>query len=184
MPETQNLAPPTKNTDELPDLGPAQPEPPKPPTPKTEPLPQTPAPQITAPPVSTSTIQTDQGENNSGMGSGSDVPPGVDGWGWGPFFFTGIWGIFNNVWISLLAWIPIGPIGIIMAIVLGINGRKWAWQKKKWDSVEQFNEVQRKWSKAGVIIGILFLLAWLAIFFVVFVVALTQPGGIEYNSSY
>lgn len=198
MPDTQNpQVPVAKDTNEPPDMSPPQPDPPASaaPDPSTKtpvvpsdpvsvpPTPTTP-PQVPASPVSSSEAPTNSGQNTSGMGSGSEVPPGVDGWGWGPFFFTGLWGIFNNVWISLIAWIPIGPIGLIMAVVLGINGRKWAWQKKKWDSVEQFKEVQRKWSKAGVIIGVLFLLAWLAIFFLVFVVALTQPGGIEYNSSY
>ena len=204
MPDTRNpQVPIAKDPNDLPDMSPPQPEPPAsaasdpstktpvvpssdpvpvPPTPTTPP--QESPPQVPASTLSSSEQSINPGENTSGMGSGSEVPPGVDGWGWGPFFFTGIWGIFNNVWIALLAWIPIFPVGLIMAIVLGSNGRKWAWQKKKWRSVEHFNEVQHQWSRAGVIIGVLVLLAWLAIFFLVFVVVLTQPGGIEYYSNY
>jgi hypothetical protein len=48
------------------------------------------------------------------------------------------------VWIALLALVPFA--GFIMAIVLGIKGREWAWKNKKWDSVEHFNRVQRRWS--------------------------------------
>ena len=138
--------------------------------------PQESLPQVPASPVSSSEAPTNSGQNTSGMGSGSEVPHGVDGWGWGPFFLTWIWGIFNGVWISLIVLIPIGPIGIIMAIVLGINGRKWAWQKKKWASVEQFNETQHNWSRAGVFIGILYLLAILSIIAVIVVVAVNPVG--------
>src|SRR3989344_4337531 len=60
------------------------------------------------------------GQNTSGTGSGAVIPPGVDGWGWGPFFLTWIWGVFNSVWLSLLVFIPIPVLGLIMAIVLGI----------------------------------------------------------------
>ena len=33
-----------------------------------------------------------------------------------------------------------------MAIILGIKGRQWAWQNKKWESVEHFQKTQKKWS--------------------------------------
>ena len=149
---------------------------PVPPTPTTPP--QESPPQVPASTLSSSEQSINPGENTSGMGSGSEVPPGVDGWGWGPFFFTGIWGIFNNVWISLIAWIPIFPVGLIMVIVLGINGRKWAWQKKKWDSVEQFNKTQRKWSIAGIwVFGISLIL--IPIFVWTSIVAINPAGRIS-----
>ncbi|MBS7532015.1 DUF2628 domain-containing protein [Hazenella sp. IB182353] len=34
------------------------------------------------------------------------VPVEVQGWNWGAFFFTWIWGITHGVWISLLTLIP------------------------------------------------------------------------------
>ena len=53
-----------------------------------------------------------------------------------------------------------------MIFVLGAKGREWAWKNKKWDSVEHFNRVQRKWSLWGiwlVVIGfVLALLVFLA----------------------
>lgn len=90
----------------------------------------------------------EEGENTSGMGKYHPVPPGVAGWSWGAFTLNWIWAIGNSTWIGLLALIPY--VGFIMAIVLGINGRTWAWQNKRWDSVEHFQSVQRRWSQWGV----------------------------------
>lgn len=83
-------------------------------------------------------------ENTSGMGKGVEIPEGVKGWSWGAFMFNWIWAIGNKTWIGLFAFVPY--IGFIMAIILGIKGRQWAWQNKKWDSVEHFQKVQRRWS--------------------------------------
>jgi serine/threonine-protein kinase len=37
-----------------------------------------------------------------------------------------------------------------MAIILGIKGNEWAWQSKKWDSIEQFQRKQRIWLYWGI----------------------------------
>ncbi|WP_374355780.1 hypothetical protein [Chitinimonas sp.] len=85
-----------------------------------------------------------EGENNSGGGKGTVPPPGVAGWGWGPFLWNWIWAIGNKTWIGLLCLIPY--VGFVVSIYLGIKGRELAWQNKRWDSVEHFNRVQRKWT--------------------------------------
>ncbi len=77
-----------------------------------------------------------------------DIPDGVRGWSWGAFLLNWIWAIGNKTWIGLIALVPY--VGFIMAIVLGIKGREWAWKNKEWESVEHFNRVQRKWSAWGV----------------------------------
>lgn len=93
--------------------------------------------------------------------SSGHIPPGVKGWSWGAFLLNWIWAIGNRTWIGLLVLIPY--VGFIMAIILGIYGREWAWKNGQWDSVEHFNRVQRKWSLWGVwIIVIVFVLAILA----------------------
>ena len=79
----------------------------------------------------------------------SDIPDGVKGFSWGALFLNWIWAIGNKTWIGLLCFVPY--LGFIMAIVLGFKGREWAWKNKEWESVEQFNRVQRKWSIAGII---------------------------------
>jgi hypothetical protein len=82
------------------------------------------------------------------MGKFYPVPPDVAGWSWGAFFLSWIWAIGNRTWIGLLALVPY--LGLIVAVVLGIKGREWAWQNKRWDSVEHFRRVQRTWSIWGV----------------------------------
>ncbi len=63
---------------------------------------------------------------------------------------TWIWGIGNKVWLALLALIPIPIAGLAVAIVLGVKGNEWAWQSKKWDSIEQFRRTQRTWMYWGI----------------------------------
>lgn len=84
------------------------------------------------------------GGNSSGQGKDAVIPDGVKGWSFGAFLLNWIWSLGNKTWIGLLTLVPF--VGFIMAIVLGIKGREWAWQNKKWDSVEHFNSVQKKWS--------------------------------------
>lgn len=87
--------------------------------------------------------------NTSGMGKNSTVPEEIKGWSWGGFILSWIWSIGNNTPVGLLALIPY--VGFFMCFVLGFKGREWAWRNKRWESVEQFNEVQRKWAIASVI---------------------------------
>lgn len=89
------------------------------------------------------------------------VPDGVRGWSWGAFLLSGFWSIGNRTWIGLLAFIPY--LGIIMAIILGIKGREWAWKNRQWQSLEEFNRVQRRWSVAGLVLtGIVMVIAIIA----------------------
>lgn len=91
-----------------------------------------------------------EAENNSGQGAVEHIPEGVKGWSWGAFLLNWIWAIGNKTWIGLLAFLPY--VGFIFAIILGIKGRQWAWQNKRWKSVEHFQGVQRKWSFWGVLL--------------------------------
>lgn len=103
--------------------------------------------------------------NNSGQGKDSPVLDIVaNRFNWGAFLLTWIWGLGNRAYITLLvfvgtvlSFIPfIGwlvPLGL--GIWFGIKGNTWAWQNKKWQSVEHFHAVQRKWALAGVIVLIL-----------------------------
>jgi hypothetical protein len=88
--------------------------------------------------------------NSSGSGKDAVLPDGISGWSWGAFFLNWIWAAFNRTYIGLLALVPY--VGFIMAIVLGVKGREWAWKNKRWESVEHFNAVQRRWSFWGVVL--------------------------------
>ena len=86
-------------------------------------------------------------ENTSGQGKLAVVPKEIRGWNWGAFLLTWIWGLCHNVWIALSALIPY--IGVIMAFVLGAKGTEWAWQNKRWDSIDHFKRTQRTWAYWG-----------------------------------
>lgn len=75
-------------------------------------------------------------------------PDAPRGWNWGAFFFSWIWGIFNKVWISLLAFVP--GVGIIMPFVLGFKGTEWAWKASGGTkTVDEFRTNQHRWAVAG-----------------------------------
>jgi len=80
------------------------------------------------------------------------IPPEIRGWNWGAFLLNWIWGIGNNTFIALLTFIPV--FGLIMPFVLGAKGNVWAWRNGRWDSVEHFRRVQRRWAISGAIIYI------------------------------
>lgn len=80
----------------------------------------------------------------AGQAASAPIPDGVRGWSWGAFLSNWLWAVFNGVWIGLLALVPV--VNIAMVFVLGFKGREWAWRAKRWDSVEHFQRVQRRWS--------------------------------------
>jgi len=88
--------------------------------------------------------------NTSGQGTSAVVPPELAGWNWGAFLLTWIWGIGNGVWLALLALVPIPLVGLAVAILLGVKGNEWAWQSKKWESIERFRRTQRIWLYWGI----------------------------------
>lgn len=99
-------------------------------------------------------------ENTSGKGKTAAVPDEVKRWNWGAFLLHWIWGYGNKTYISLLSLIPV--VTIVMMFVLGAKGSRWAWQNREWDSIEQFQRVQRKWTLWGIflwLINIFFLVA-------------------------
>jgi hypothetical protein len=80
------------------------------------------------------------------------IPAEIKCWNWGAFLLNWIWGIGNNTYIALLALIPF--VGFIMLFVLGAKGSAWAWRNGRWDSVEHFKRVQRRWAIWGLVIWI------------------------------
>ena len=83
--------------------------------------------------------------NTSGQGPASIVPPEIDRWNWGAMCLNWIWGLGNKTYIALLMFVPL--VNVAMPFVLGAKGSAWAWRNKRWESVEQFQTTQRKWTK-------------------------------------
>jgi hypothetical protein len=130
------------------------PEPVAPPMPAAEPV----APSMAAAPVTPPTPPVVP--NNSGMGSGTEVPAEIrNKWNWGAFGFNWIWGIGNNTWIALLMFVPVA--NLVMLILLGVKGNEWAWQNKHWESLEEFKRVQHLWAKVWVILLIVSVILWI-----------------------
>lgn len=90
------------------------------------------------------------------------IPPGVRGWSWGAFLLNVIWAIGNRTWIGLLMFVPY--VCFVMPFVLGFNGREWAWKNRRWESIEQFNRVQREWTQTGIGIAcIIIVMAYISV---------------------
>jgi len=120
-------------------------------------------------------------ENTSGQGSNAVVPREIQGWNWGAFLLTWIWGLGNNVLLALLTLVPI--VGLVMWIMLGVKGSEWAWQQKRWDNVEHFRRVQRTWAKWGVIVLLVtFALAAVLVALILFVVTTAMKGSEPYRA--
>ena len=104
-------------------------------------------------------------ENTSGQGRRSVIPDEIRGWNWGAFLLNWIWGLGNATYIALLMFVPL--VNLVMPFVLGIKGNTWAWQNRKWQSVEAFKREQRTWSWIAIALyvgGIAFITA--LIFFI------------------
>ena len=87
-------------------------------------------------------------DKRSGMGKASEIPKELHGWNWGAFGLQWIWGGYFRVWKAFWMFVPI--VNILWLIVLGIRGNKWAWQARKWKSVEDFLRIQHKWRIWGI----------------------------------
>ena len=102
-------------------------------------------------------------ENNSGNGSLIVVSEEISKkFNWGAFLLSWIWGIGNKTWITLII-LPVNYIPYIghlialgLQIWFGIKGNEWAWQNKKFESVEQFHSNQKKWAIIGIIVTIIY----------------------------
>lgn len=96
--------------------------------------------------------------------------PNLRRWNWGAFAFGLIWVIGMRLWVwvaALLVLFVIGIIpaikpftsliGIIVAIYLGLNGTRLAWQSpgRHWENAEQFERTQNVWRTWGIAILVL-----------------------------
>jgi hypothetical protein len=87
------------------------------------------------------------GMNDSGTGAAAVLPPQLRGFNWGALWLSWIWAIGNSTWIGLLALIPC--VNLVMMVVLGVKGNEWAWQNRRWNSIEEFQAQQKVWAIVG-----------------------------------
>jgi len=110
--------------------------------------------EVVAEKVESGSNQT--GQTVSSSSNSSELPEELKGWSWAAFLWGGFWSAGHRTWIGLLAFIP--WIGVIMVFILGLKGNEWAWKNNKWESVEEFKRVQKKWVKAWFIVFVILLL--------------------------
>ena len=101
--------------------------------------------------------------------SREEFPQELKRFNWGAFLLNWIWGIMHKQYLTLLyfvaCFIPvIGPLAI--SIWFGFTGNKWAWESKKWNSVEEFNEAQKTWVRLWFVLVTLGLILTLKFIFV------------------
>lgn len=126
--------------------------------------------------------------NNSGQGPNTPVLDIVSKkFNWGAFLLNWIWGLGNRTYITLilflLGFIPfLGIVAIFgCQIWFGIKGNEWAWQNKRWNSIEHFHEVQKKWAIAGIICSILGTLVTAATIVMMFIPAMMMNTSTQQN---
>ena len=85
------------------------------------------------------------------------TPQSLDKWNWGAFLLSWIWGIFNNVYWTLVALIPIPLVGLIVAIIAGVKGTRQSWENGHWNEANynEFAQKQHNWAIAGLIVLLL-----------------------------
>jgi hypothetical protein len=117
--------------------------------------------------------------NNSGQGGGTTLPGEIRGWSWGGFMFSWLWGIFNGAWLTFLVLIV--PF---WSFVIGAKGKQWAWQNKKWDSIEHFKSTQHTWDLWGKILFFVWLagmIIWGVILLVMLIIAISSGGSLSFD---
>lgn len=84
--------------------------------------------------------------------SNSTQSPFKTRWNWGAFGLYPIWGFFNGCWWGILVSLFLGFLFPIPNIVFGIYGTRWAWEKRKWNSLQEFMKTQSDWAVWGIIV--------------------------------
>lgn len=102
------------------------------------------------------------GANDSGTGANAKLPEELKGVNFGAFFLAVLWSVFNKYYLGLLSLIPF--FGFFYTIAMLVKGNEWAWQNRKFRSVEEFKSVQKAWTVWGFvffILSIIFLVIFL-----------------------
>jgi hypothetical protein len=89
--------------------------------------------------------------------SQADIDKAIEKWNWGAFFCTWLWGVFHKIYwpllIIVLAIIPyVGSVAsLCLAVYLGYNGSRIAWENGGFHDFESFKRSQNNWAIGGFI---------------------------------
>lgn len=114
-------------------------------------------------------------DQRSGQGRRSVVPQEIKGWNWAAASLSIIWASYYKLPFVILMRIPL--LNFIFLFILGFNGNKWAWKRNKWQSPEQFLQVQRQWRPWGILMFILLVCYFAILLYTVAIYALSPSYG-------
>lgn len=105
-----------------------------------------------------------------------ELPKDLDRFNWGAFFTGWIWAIAMK---NPLAFVLSFFLGFIGNIIIAIEGNKWAWQTREFDSLEEFIKVQEAWTKIGLVFFILYLIFSTILFIAMIVIMIIIFTNLE-----
>jgi len=85
------------------------------------------------------------------------VPEEIKYFNWGAFLLTFFWAIAHRLWVWVIIYLFIPCGQLIISLILGFKGNEYVWKGKtrEFASIEEFNQVQKIWTKWGIIILII-----------------------------
>lgn len=107
--------------------------------------------------------------NTSGMGPGYPLPYQTQGWTFAGFVPFGLFAFVNGsvLWGVLYWLLSFFGVSLVYNIYVGIKGRELAWQSRRFDSLQQFEETMAAWNRWG-IISLIASVLLIGIFFVAY----------------
>lgn len=111
--------------------------------------------------------------NTSGMGGGQPMPPESQNYNWAGCLPCGIFAFMNGAMMwGLITVVASFFVGSLASLILVIKGNEFAWQHRRFDSIQQFRETMDAWNYWGRIYFfvslVLSVLGFVAYFFLVF----------------
>lgn len=94
------------------------------------------------------------GDNDSGTGAAARLPGELSGLNGGAFVNPLFWSGAHNCYFGLLCFVP--WVGLIVPFVLLVKGNEWAWQHRRFESIEHFRAVQSAWAKWGWVCAVIY----------------------------
>ena len=94
--------------------------------------------------------------NDSGEGAVAQLPAELEGLNWGAFFLPLFWCINHNVIWGIFFQ------GAFFSFMFLLKGNEMAWQNRRFESIEQFKTIQKKWFLWGLGLELLVIVIWVA----------------------
>ncbi|MBM3325579.1 MAG: hypothetical protein FJY65_01145 [Calditrichaeota bacterium] len=99
--------------------------------------------------------RSDLPPNDSGHRRTSILPEELKGLNWGAAILNVIWGYSMKMPFGMLVgWLilfSIPFVNFVCPLIWLFKGNEWAWRYRRWEAVEDFRQVQKKWAVGSII---------------------------------